>query len=329
MPMRRLLALLILLCGDSGGSGGTRLGSSSFPVLWSSQWPSGCPISAANATASYLQATYGITANSDTKASGDAVATIYPTDNSTGMGLGLFPWLDNSGRAVSNGGIPPAGNLTAHLLAVRADVARMWPEPSFSASVVLDLEAWSETPLWADLDPGRGPTKWQLYRTAALSWAKSACPAAGSSCTNVTLFAAQAWERSVREFMEETLLLLRKLRPRAKFGYFGLPSCKCNQLAGWGSVPCPSDGAPRCTASDEARSDRLGWLYQASGALYPAIYLAWGTSYKFPPRTSRAVAAYVSEAVRARNSSRSLSPVLPVAWDSLDGGKENVFCAIL
>ena len=41
--------------------------------------------------------------------------------------------------------------------------------------MVIDLEGWSEVPLWEDLRPGYGPSKWQLYRNATMNGATAAC----------------------------------------------------------------------------------------------------------------------------------------------------------
>lgn len=74
--------------------------------------------------------------------------------NCTAWVQGLWPTLNDKGAPV-NGGVPQAGNLSAHLAALSASVVSWIPDPLWAGSAVFDFENWS--PTWED---NNGPTWW-------------------------------------------------------------------------------------------------------------------------------------------------------------------------
>jgi len=92
--------------------------------------------------------------------------------------------------------------------------------------------------------------------------------------------------------MEKTLLLVRELRPRASWGYFGLP-----HVAG-------------DSASARNDDDRVSWLWRASDVILPSVYYV-------PTRNMPAlVAARVTEARRCATAGQ---PVFAYASLAMPG----------
>lgn len=79
--------------------------------------------------------------------------------------------------------------------------------------------------------------------------------------------ARRAFERAARALMEQTLLLGRSLRPAGLWGFYRFPDCFNDD---WAKV---ANYTGRCRPAEVQRNDRLRWLWAASAALYPSIYL--------------------------------------------------------
>lgn len=128
--------------------------------------------------------------------------------------LGKYPYLSHDGREV-NGGIPQLGDLSAHLSLTGSQLSRLLP-PSFSGVAVIDWEEWQ--PLWEN----NFDTKMK-YRMLSKLLVRQERPELSE--TEVTLLAKQAFEKSARMFMEETLREALRHRPRGLWGFYGFPYC--------------------------------------------------------------------------------------------------------
>ncbi|XP_037707086.1 hyaluronidase-3 isoform X2 [Choloepus didactylus] len=192
----------------------------------------------------------GITANSGQRFRGQNITIFYKNR------LGLYPYIGPRGT-VHHGGIPQAVPLDRHLLWAARQI-RHSLAPGFTGLAVLDWEEWS--PLWAG-NWGRR----RVYRAASLAWARWVFPHLDP---REQLRKAQAgFEQAARALMEDTLWLGRALHPHGLWGFYRFPACG----NGWHSEASNYTG--RCHAATIARNTQLRWLWAASSALFPSIYL--------------------------------------------------------
>jgi len=167
-------------------------------------------------------------------------------------GIGRMPMIDN-GEFV-NGGIPQLGNLPAHVGNATLDIERLIPDENYDGLAVFDFETWR--PLFE-----HNFDSMSIYQKASINLVKQQYP----NWTNNTLILATAksqWDSSAQLFMESSLMLGRQLRPRALWGYYGFPRC-------YGSIV-----DLQCSSGSEDSNDELMWLYEASTALYPSLYIS-------------------------------------------------------
>ena len=133
----------------------------------------------------------------------------------------------------------------------------------FDGLGVLDWEAWPFT--WtrfglSGFTPGNS-----VYMNTSVALVLADHPTMPAAAAEAE--AGRRWDAAARVFIEATLGTLHKLRPKARFGFFGWPDCDDRMTA---------DGAPLgCDAGFRAMNDHdLGWLWSASSALFPSTYLA-------------------------------------------------------
>ncbi|XP_065605350.1 hyaluronidase-3 [Cyrtonyx montezumae] len=187
---------------------------------------------------------YSIVENQGGRFAGQNVTIFYKNK------FGLYPYISPQGIP-HNGGIPQRAPLQAHLVQVAGDV-RLRLHPAFSGLAVVDWEEWR--PLWAQNWGSK-----RIYQLASQQWAQER----GQGRRQ----ARKAFERAARAMMEQTLLLGRSLRPAGLWGFYRFPDCFNGN---WAKV---ANYTGRCRPSEVRRNDRLHWLWAASAALYPSIYL--------------------------------------------------------
>ena len=108
-----------------------------------------------------------------------------------------------------------------------------------------------------------------LYQNASRALVRSRHPTWNES--QVELAAKEEWEKATRAYFEQTLLLSRKLRPGARFGFYNWPSG--SDKIGSGSCGGTWHGCNAFTATERGYDDRMDWLWAASGALFPSNYI--------------------------------------------------------
>ena len=164
--------------------------------------------------------------------------------------LGEFPRVDG-GKAI-NGGIPQLGNLSLHLELLRRDVDLLIPSKDFNGLAIMDFEAWR--PIFEhnfDSLKNYQELSEKLVEKMHPEW---------NNKTEIMEEAKKEFEMAARLFFEATINETKRLRPQGYWGYYGFPRCY---------------GAPVaniCTSA-QADNDQLQWLWDASTALYPSIYL--------------------------------------------------------
>ncbi|XP_060984506.1 hyaluronidase-3 isoform X2 [Dama dama] len=214
----------------------------------------------------------GISANRGQHFHGQNVTIFYKNQ------LGFYPYLGLRGTA-HNGGIPQAVPLDRHLARAAYQIRRsLWP--GFAGLAVLDWEEWC--PLWAG-NWGRR----RVYRAASWAWAQWVFP---NLDPQEQLHKARVgFEQAARALMEDTLWLGRALQPHGLWGFYRFPACG----NGWHGTASNYTG--HCHAAALARNTQLRWLWAASSALFPSIYLP----PRLPPAHHQAFVRYrLEEAFR-------------------------------
>lgn len=187
---------------------------------------------------------YDILQNSGDIFEGDKISIFY--------GIGSFPSISHSTGKYSNGGIPQLGNLTYHLEQVEVDINHTIPNTSFTGLAVIDFEAWR--PLF------KHNFDWlNIYQKASEELVRKEHPNWTNS-TQIKEEAEKEFDAAAERFFLSTIQRAQQLRPHAYWGYYGFPRCY---------------GQPGnyCSPDSQADNDRLQWLWNASTALYPRIYL--------------------------------------------------------
>ncbi|KAF6312910.1 hyaluronidase 3 [Rhinolophus ferrumequinum] len=192
----------------------------------------------------------GITANHGQRFHGQNITIFYKNQ------LGLYPYFGPRGTA-HNGGIPQAVLLDRHLARAAYQIQHSL-RPGFAGLAVLDWEEWC--PLWAG-NWGRR----RAYQAASWAWAQWAFPHLDPQ--EQLHKARTGFEQAARALMEETLRLGQALQPHGLWGFYHFPACG-NRWHGMAS-----NYTGRCHSAILALNTQLDWLWAASSALFPSIYL--------------------------------------------------------
>ena len=180
---------------------------------------------------------------------------------------GIFPQIGDDG-AVTNGGVPQAGNLSAHLAQLRAQLPAWIPDPDWAGNAVFDFEAW--TTVW---EQNTGGKNWhgKRYQDKSIALVKAANPTWPAA--KVAAAAKEAFEAAATQWFVASLEAGRALRPKAKWGFYGLPENFLTPCSGAGAdIKCSYDGPSAATY--RAQSARQAKVWAASTALFPSVYLS-------------------------------------------------------
>lgn len=237
--------------------------------------------------------------------------------NCSSWSQGVWPEIRADGTKI-NGGVPQAGNLTLHLDTIKNTVSGWIPDPAWEGNAVLDFESW--TTVW-ELNTGDGDWHSQRYQNESIRIAN------GNSS-----LAKQQFEKSATMWFVETLQLCRKLRPKAKWGFYGLPLKATNGCPDVTGKP----GAPTSCGYLGNDADAVMYrhavevtqlpIWRASSALYPSIYLP--TQFLTLPNsvTEAFIDSTVVESVKVAAMAAVTDklndpiPVFPYAWDHYHEG---------
>lgn len=225
---------------------------------------------------------------------------------------GLFPTIDDNGTFI-NGGVPQAANLGVHLHAIEATLPGWIPDKDWEGNAVLDFEAW--TNVW---ELNSSPSWWhgRRYQDASRELIRRDHP--DWNATTIEAAAKHQWETAATAWMAQTLRKCREMRPRARWGFYGLPQGVHGNCVGTGAkMHCGFDG-PNSTANRNMAEVTQLPVWQASSGLFPSIYLAH--SLKGDPDQIRAwIYSTVGEASRCAHLAAPAGsqplPIFPYAWD--------------
>lgn len=170
--------------------------------------------------------------------------------------FGRYPYISPEGQR-HHGGIPQKVRLQEHLERAAAQITRLLP-PDFHGLAVVDWEEWR--PLWQ-----RNWGAKAAYKAASEQWVRERFPELPAK--KQARLAEAEFEGAARELMERTLALGKALRPWGLWGFYKFPDCFNSKRARRGNY------TGECRAMEVLRNNRLLWLWEASTALYPSIYL--------------------------------------------------------
>ncbi|KAL6057345.1 hypothetical protein STEG23_019240 [Scotinomys teguina] len=170
--------------------------------------------------------------------------------------LGYYPWYTSEGVPI-NGGLPQNTSLQVHLEKAAQDINYYIPGKNFSGLSVIDWEYWR--PQWA-----RNWDSKNIYRQNSrrlISEMKE-----NTTADDIEYLAKATFEKSAKAFMEETIKLGIRKRPKGLWGYYLYPDCHNYNFH-------DTNYTGSCPVEEVLRNDELSWLWNSSTALYPAIYI--------------------------------------------------------
>ncbi|XP_053378798.1 hyaluronidase-1-like [Mercenaria mercenaria] len=191
---------------------------------------------------------FDIVANHNDTFAGDEIVIFY------GSRLGLLPSIDAHGKFI-HGGLPQLANITAHLAKVTSDVEHYMRNVGFNGLAVIDWESWR--PIFRR---DHYNTEMRRYIQASEDLVRKHHP--DWSKGKIEDEARKEFENGARIFIQSTLDTCRKLRPGGYWGLYLFPECYNR-----------GHGERHCSNTTEELNDRLSWMFKASTALYPSIYL--------------------------------------------------------
>ncbi|KAF7647296.1 hypothetical protein LDENG_00174700 [Lucifuga dentata] len=155
------------------------------------------------------------------------------------------------------GGIPQRGNLKASMNKARADINYYITSRTTKGLAVIDWEEWR--PLW--------DRNWGMKRIyQILSVAHTMQTEKSLTVQQATVKAKLQFQVAARDFMSDTLLLGRSMRPNYLWGFYLFPNC---YNYGWEEPGYTG----QCSKEVRRQNDELLWLWESSTALYPSVYL--------------------------------------------------------
>ncbi|GMT24494.1 hypothetical protein PFISCL1PPCAC_15791, partial [Pristionchus fissidentatus] len=227
---------------------------------------------------------FNIVSNKGQEFIGDKVSTFYEYT------IGLWPRFEryNSSESI-NGGLPQLANLAEHLRLVETRIQEVFPDPNFDGPAMFDVEEWRPTYVlnW-------GVKK--VYREESARLAKKNNPTLNDK--QAVAYGAFEFDESARKMLVETLRVARRLRPRARWGYYGFPYC--NYDAG-------SNAEYTCSDQFRKYNDDMKWLYAEQTGLFPSIYISGGAT---PDLNMLYIHAILAETKRIQKSLMSNLPII-------------------
>ncbi|XP_048487190.1 uncharacterized protein LOC119692059 isoform X3 [Plutella xylostella] len=228
---------------------------------------------------------YGIIQNKNDEFRGEKIAILYDP--------GWFPALlknETSGKfKFRNGGVPQEGDLDKHLEVFKSVLEQSIPDEQFDGVGIIDFESWR--PVFRQnfgvLVPYKD-TSYEIERRKHWWW------------TNdwIRTAAKNNFESAAREFMQATITLARRQRPRGRWGYYGFPYCFNGASA---------QSMEHCSKGVKEENDQTSWLWSSSQVLLPSVYSSQTLETS---QLTAFIRGRVTEAARVARG----TPVLPYFW---------------
>lgn len=115
-----------------------------------------------------------------------------------------------------NGGVPQQGDLDEHLFVFRKHIDELVPDVNNDGLAIIDFESWR--PVYR-----QNFGTLQPYRDLSMKIERQRHPFLPERFVEAE--ATHNFETAARTFMESSMAFARKVRPKAKWGYYGLPYC--------------------------------------------------------------------------------------------------------
>nr|XP_022914484.1 hyaluronidase A-like [Onthophagus taurus] len=236
---------------------------------------------------------YGIIQNENDDFRGDKISILYDPGN--------FPAiLENSETDkifLRNGGVPQQGNLSLHLEIFKESLQELIINNNFSGIAIIDFESWR--PIFRQNFGTLTPYKeisYKIEETLHPTWTQP----------KIKLEAQKRFELTGRDFVEETLLIAKEMRPKAYWGYYAYPYC---------FNMSPGNNNTKCSQEVMDENDRLNWLFSSSTAYFPSIYLS--EKQQSLSDNLKLIEGRIQEAIRILNNQNKMlikPKILPYVW---------------
>ncbi|XP_019627870.1 PREDICTED: hyaluronidase-1-like [Branchiostoma belcheri] len=241
---------------------------------------------------------YDIVVNPGQAFLGPYVSLIYE------LKLGMCPsYHDYHLDKAIHGGLPQTVDLACHKEKVADDIARLVPDADYQGLGIIDWESWR--PLYE-----RNWARKTIYRKQSQELVKERHP--DLSEKEVKVKAREEFETAARAMMEDTLTLVKSLRPGGFWGFYLFPDCYNTP----GSIRSRKGKTYGCPQKVQDQNDKLSWLWEASTGLYPSVYVTY--LFKNMVNTEQFVRGKVTEAFRVMESRQGGDiPIYPYMWLSI------------
>uniref|UniRef100_A0A3P9MJI0 Hyaluronidase n=1 Tax=Oryzias latipes TaxID=8090 RepID=A0A3P9MJI0_ORYLA len=173
--------------------------------------------------------------------------------------LGNYPYFIDKSTPV-NKGLPQHTRLNSHIQKLQQDLDAALPSPRYLGLGVLRWAEW--LPQWS-----RNREKQAMYQEASRKLMKSFFPK--WTPEDVEKWSKVDFEAAAQSVMMESLREVKRLRPKALWGFSPYPSCNNNDP----TQTALSNYTGRCPPAEAALNDELLWLWKRCSALYPLLTL--------------------------------------------------------
>ena len=215
--------------------------------------------------------------------------TLYPTKPKSRRGPGLpATWPQNASlwHWDKDTSSLILGNLSRHLEVVEQSLVGTMAK-EYGGLAVLDYE--SPRPLWDKYE-----NEWEAVQVPYRQRARELAGAAHSTWSTEQIEAASrtAYEAALKMWMLATLGAVRRHAPRALAGFYGFPERYTEP--------------PFCETAERGRlTDQLVWMFNASSAIFPSVYLLYEGGVEVPVEFNAAyIRSNVAAAVRVAQKSQ-------------------------
>ena len=258
-----------------GGVGGSD-SDPPFSIVWN--MPTAPCALCPNASDHVEPERFGVTVNKNESEYGDEIVCLYEfglPPRLKASNLSAWPTPLEDITVVQNGGVPqaPSFNMSLHLATLAKDIERRIPDPDFAGLALVDKEGWS--PLFCGNWVSGDSRYYNIYSEALVQAAHPSWNA-----TRVRATAAEQWDAASKDFYLQSIQAARRLRPKARWGYFATPT-----------APPGARGSAEHKAGVKALNARLGWLFSAVDFLAPLIYVTQRPEQRSPSQNLTAWAA--------------------------------------
>uniref|UniRef100_A0A3P9JBG1 Hyaluronidase n=1 Tax=Oryzias latipes TaxID=8090 RepID=A0A3P9JBG1_ORYLA len=167
--------------------------------------------------------------------------------------LGNYPYFIDKSTPV-NKGLPQHTRLNSHIQKLQQDLDAALPSPRYLGLGVLRWAEW--LPQWS-----RNREKQAMYQEPVLGKLRE---------LKDNFVSLQVdFEAAAQSVMMESLREVKRLRPKALWGFSPYPSCNNNDP----TQTALSNYTGRCPPAEAALNDELLWLWKRCSALYPLLTL--------------------------------------------------------